>query len=268
MLTGTPAYATFNFKTATWDNPLPEDGYFVGYKVYPYYGTINPEDITITSSVGADIASAERLRFVATPSTYTVDIPKADAPKGIIVDGTTFKGLNKNTTYSVAPYSVIGADNASAVEIKGVTSYTLPEGAVGPYGIYVKGDGIDLNNSDAYITYVRGAYTTRQSLHDRNTSGYYKVSKTKAPGSFSYTSGDWSTHSTFTDGISTLGDHISYAQFSNLYTAYTAADATDETKSAAFDTMIKSSAVQGKYLQYNMAYDEIIPISEVFIQGK
>lgn len=266
LKTGSVAYGTFNFKTATWDKALPETGYFVGYKVYPYANIDNnvPEDVTLTSSVTADnLNAAERLRFVMTPSTYTVGVPKADAPKGVIVDGATFKGLNERTTYSVAPYTINGADNSKAIEVTGVTSYTLPEGSAGLYGIYVKGNGIDLLNSDAYLTYVSGYYTARLDLHDKNSSGLYKVSATRTPGSFSYTISDWAPHKTFNGGISTLGDHITAAQYKTFYTAFTAGDATDETKKAAFDKLISASKLTSRYLQYNMASDEIIPISEV-----
>lgn len=264
LKTGSPSFGTFNFKTATWDNALPKEGYFVAFKVYPYFGDIKPEDITLTTTVTeANLNASERLRFVATPSTFTVGVPKADTPKGVTIEGTTFKGLDKRTTYSVAPYTIKGADNTKAIDITGVTSYTLPEGSVGAYGIYIKGNGIDLLNSDAFITYVRGAYADRINLHDKNSSGLYKVSATVTPGSFSYTVNDWAPHSTFSGGISTLGDHISAAQAKALYTAYSAADATDETKKAAFETMLKASNVSNKYLQYNMASDEIIPVSEV-----
>ncbi len=264
MKTGAVSYATFNFKTAEWDVALPEDGYFVGYRVYPYDGIDNPEDITLTTTKASvdEINNSERLRFVAMPSTYTVDIPKAEAPKGITADGMTFNGLDKNTAYAVAPYSIVGADNAQAIEVKGVTSYTLPEGSAGLYGIYIKGNGVDINNSDAVLVYVRGAYANRQNLHDKNSSGYYKLSTTKTPGSFSYV-GSWSTHSTFSGGISTTGDHISNAQAKTLYTAYSAADATDESKATAFANMLSSSKLKNTHLQYNMAFDEIIPISEV-----
>ena len=266
LKTGAVAYGTFNFKTAAWDVALPETGYFVGYKVYPYAGLDKNvfEDVTLTATVTADkLSSAERLRFVMTPSTYTVGIPKADTPKGITVDGATFNGLNERIVYSVAPYTINGADNSKSIEVTGVTSYTLPEGFVGAYGIYVKGNDIDLLNSDAFITYVRGSYTARLDLHDKKSSGLYKVSGTRTPGSFSYTVNDWAPHDTFNGGISTLGDHISAAQAKALYTAFTATDATDETKKAAFATMLKSSNISNKYLQYNMASDEIIPVSEI-----
>ncbi|MBE6650702.1 MAG: metallophosphoesterase [Ruminococcaceae bacterium] len=273
MKTGSVSYGTFNFKTATWDNALPAEGYFVAFKVYPYFGDIKPEDITLTTSVTeANLNANERLRFVATPSTFTVGVPKADAPVGIKVDGATFTGLDKRTTYSVAPYTIKGADNTKAIDITGVTSYTLPEGSVGAYGIYIKGNGIDLINSDAFVTYVRGTYSARLDLHDRlgdeagaNYTGTYKVVSTPTPGAFNYTVSEWKGHSTFSsrNGISTTGDHISAAQSKALYTAYTATDATDETKKTAFDKMISSSKLTQNYLQYNMASDEIIPISEI-----
>lgn len=273
LKTGSASYGTFNFKTATWDKPLPAEGYFVAFKAYPYFGDIKPEDITITTTATeANLNANERLRFVATPSTFTVGVPKADTPVGIKVDGATFTGLDKRTTYSVAPYTIKGADNTKAIDITGVTSYTLPEGSVGAYGIYIKGNGIDLINSDAFVTYVRGSYKARLDLHDRldssagsTYSGTYKVTSTPTPGAFSYTVSEWKGHSTFSsrNGISTTGDHISAAQTKALYTAYTATDATDETKKTAFDKMISSSKLTQNYLQYNMASDEIIPISEI-----
>ncbi len=273
---GTHAYATIDFKNDTWAPAFPAESYLVGYRIYPYYGT--PETTMTISGDGKDEAGT--IRFIATPSTYTISIPKADAPKGITVDGTTFKGLDESTTYSIAPYSVLGADNTKAVEIKGVTSYTLPEG-VGLYGIYIKGDGNNVQNSDAYIIYLRGSDANRQNLHDRNASGYYimkeegtsnansSMNSTPKPGEFNC-GGYWSSNLA-KDKIGTGDKHVMTKNITPLYTAYTETYDDDEeaekAKKAAFDTFIASKTnsvtLANTYLQYSMNADEIIPISEV-----
>ncbi len=255
-----------DFTTATgWEKALPtdDDCYFVGFAVYPFWD-IGKESDLVFDPVARPTHNT-RAQFRHVKSGYSIDIPQDSAPNNIELDGNTIKNLDETKTYVIAPYDITG--KGTGIEIKNATTYTFPADAVGIYGISVKGDGEYFGNSDPVIIFARGTYKARQDIHDRATTGewvgYYKIGSTPKLGSFSY-SGSWGHHSSFTvNGICTQSDHISSDIFKTFYNAYTAEGADDDDKKAAYATMLASSNIENAHLKYNMAADEIIPISEV-----
>ncbi len=267
-------YATVDFKADEWEIPFPEEGYLVGFRIYPYYG-LSDSDVSVTATdESTAAASGDTIRYVASVSTYTIDIPKAPMPTGITVEGTTFNGLDKDVTYSVAPYYVTGADSTKAIEISGDTSYTLPEGSVGLYGIYVKGDGIDTKDSDAYIVYVRGSYVDRYNItelweaDDLQYDGVTPVDpkwigKLKHASKDAFIPGFMSQNTTTYTGYGNIGimadGHFSVVNSNKLWDAIESGD--DDELAAAHEALYDNG--HKFVIRYALTDEEIIPISEV-----
>ncbi|MBQ8571891.1 MAG: hypothetical protein IJ451_00315, partial [Ruminococcus sp.] len=260
--------ADFTDRTA-WDKPIPQEGYFLGYEFYPYYGLNSADQFSFTFTEGTTITdtnTSQRFRLLFEDSTYSIDLPQDLAPAGITVNGTTFENLDGDTTYYVAPFHATGADTDNVKEISGVTEYDVAANftdPVGLYGIYTKGDGTEALDSVPVLIYVSGSYSARKDIHETNDSGYYMLNATAKPGYFSY-KGSWATNSAFgKTGICSVGDHISHANFLPLYNAYIAEDATVESKKAAFEKMLADTGLERQHIQYTFTSDEIIPISQV-----
>ncbi|MBQ7897250.1 MAG: hypothetical protein IJ323_02380, partial [Clostridia bacterium] len=190
-------------------------------------------------------------------------------PTGITVEGTTFKGLDSSKTYSVAAYTLAGAD-ADVKTVTGVEEYdisTVFDSPVGLYAIYFASDSADYADSNAVLVYIKGDYEARADIMETyDTETLTDVLQTKygssefVPG---YVTG---THSFYNKSTANVDLSYAYGTTAETLISYTKAtaytDAADETAKAAAFADIEETA---KARKYNYAYTpaEIVPVNEV-----
>ncbi len=276
---GTTTTSTVDFTTTTgWEKPLPEDGYLVGIRLYPLYGMLNGENVTFGSGT---IHASEKFRFKFTIGEYEIDVPSHETPTGItFVDG-TFKGLDEELTYALTPYGIGGADETKAITFTGKTEYPLdPTTQVGLWSINIAGDDYYQASAPAVfdedgtmLVYNKPTISDKQELgaywEEGDTYPDGTALPTKAIGKLKTNlktdyswrpehysgNGGWYT-AEWTGNVVGCDENVSAAR------AKAFLEAEDDTaKKEAFEKIANS--VNGIYIQYAYANNEILPIADV-----
>lgn len=163
-----------------WETPLPDDGYFVGFTIHPYAGVETIDNIAFDEE--PSYQTRAQIRYIK--NSYSIKIPAKENPTGITVEGTIFNGLDKNVTYSIAPYTIAGADTTQRKTFTGVEEYDLKESFADPAGIYgiaVAGSEY-YNDSSAVLVYVYGKHAARSQLGNWAPNGSGKLMPTAVQG--------------------------------------------------------------------------------------
>ncbi|MBQ8572134.1 MAG: hypothetical protein IJ451_01545, partial [Ruminococcus sp.] len=233
---------------------LPTNGWIVGIEVKPY-GVVDTDSVTTFVASGGFYDSQMYYAFYF--NNYKISYP---APTGLSFDGEKITGLDSETNYIFAPLGADGLEEDRAIEISGVSEYTVPTDKVGLWGVAYDVDG---NFSKlSYTVYLRGAYADRADITEITTvndtydqvqiSGVTGFLKGYFTGNGSWTNYNWGSKYR----ISTTSTHFSATLNNNIYNA-----ADDAAKETAFNAL--ASKIKGIYVQYALTDAEIVPISEV-----
>lgn len=253
---------TVDFKSATgWTEPLPEEGWLVGFCVRPFYGMTDPSKLTITNST-----SGVKLQYFHYINDYKIDTIRP--LEGLSVNGTVISGLNPDATYTAVTYGIDANGNATL----GTDVKTLEKGETADLkdyfgesaaGLYKISEVDNLYFDYSTIIYVKSAYETRSTiLESMNGDPYYEAID--------------STGKFIIGKLST--DATSYGQQGNISgTAYGMRHATgkvygadqkayvqaadDTARATAFNTI--KTKFEASTFKYAYNPDEIIPISDV-----
>ncbi|MBQ7897274.1 MAG: hypothetical protein IJ323_02500, partial [Clostridia bacterium] len=268
---------------------LPEEGWIVAFKYYPV-GYISEDAITVGSTGRGTGNEGRRIydfnlrvgydeSVTAMADYYVIAKPKAAAPTGVKYDaGTnTISGLTSGTTYTLAPYDVLGAGTGTTYTTEGTTYKPATALTAGLWGVSVNASEAN-SASDPYIIYVEGSYKDRAHLgtetdgvinttRDRNgvewKSGYY----------FGVNKKGYAVANKFCNAYAFNGSKTtSYFGAEFIPTAKALADAiTAETNndttytgksSSEIKTQVKT-ILENYYVSYAYTSDEIIPVDEL-----
>ncbi|MBE6649692.1 MAG: Ig domain-containing protein [Ruminococcaceae bacterium] len=225
------------------------NGYIVAIDVYPF-GYI-PE--TTTFKVSGTTGQDYEAKFLD----YQVKLPRIDAPTTLTFNEKTqlVEGFDVDAEYYYAPYTVNGVG-----EKKYHTGETLSL-ETGLWGIGLVSDDPEFADSLPYLVFVRGDEEARKTLGTDRGDGYFVASSgTSDFVQGSFTGNGAATHSSFgTNGLSTLGGHVTGTHAGNLAAAIAAED---EAAEAAARKAIEDVAATVLF-RYAYANDEVIPSNEL-----
>ncbi len=158
-LGSTAATLVVDFKEAgsgTWETPLPEEGYFVGLRIYPCYG------LTDYTKFASTDTSASRIYIHHVDTGYLIDAPKTPKPTGLGVDengkvtglvqGNSYEYVNLNNTTRLKEFAETGMANTDLVYSTLDKNTTL---SAGVYAVRVA-QTADSPASDPAVLYVQG----------------------------------------------------------------------------------------------------------------
>ena len=158
-LGSTAATLVVDFKedgSGTWETPLPEEGYFVGLRIYPCYGLTDYTKFTSTDT------SASRIYIHHVDTGYLIDFPKTPKPTGLgidengkvtgLVEGNSYEYVNLNNTTRLKEFAENGKVETALVYSKLDGNTVLPAGI---YAVRVA-ESADTPASDPAVLYVQG----------------------------------------------------------------------------------------------------------------
>lgn len=252
---------------------LPSEGWLIGYKYYPM------AKVEASAIIGKENGDTHYSVMVRTPCTkytnyYALNKSKLPTPTGITVDGTTFKGLDANKTYVIAPYTKVGIYEKPDTEfikktVSGVSEVditTLYEAPVGLYGIYFDAANDSLASDVAAVIYVNGTFAARKDI------GVVAEGAAGPTATVGTSSTDWvvgsfrgahySTLPVATDKGYRFMDNDSGIYAIKITDLLAAEESGDEAAiKAAKEAIIKS--LQSRSIRYAYCPDEIVPISQM-----
>ncbi len=148
------------------DAGIATDGYIVAMNITPYY-VDDTMTVTANGSTGFDVDIFMGASATAKATAWQIKLPKATAPAGLTINGTTVSGFDATKEYVWAPLTVNG--HGAETVIKNTTSTTLS--GTGLIAIYVKGDNITTDDSDAVVYWLPGTLAARSELGEKVASG-------------------------------------------------------------------------------------------------
>lgn len=257
---------------------LPTEGWLVGFKYYPIWEVelenINP---LMSTSNGA-FSLYMRVPTLCHPSYYEIEQTKLDAPTGITVEGTVFKGLDENVTYAIAPYTIVGADADNMHKVTGVTEFDLTSKISNPAGLYalvIPGDDY-YKESDPTLVYIAGSSEMRKdigidmqfecegALRDGYETYYTATNKTYdrawIPGLYSGYRNYYSAGGGYHFFVCDWYGRGSVKSAADLKAALATEDPSDELEIREG----YKAFLQKQVLRYTYLSEEIIPVDEIF----
>lgn len=253
----------------------PTEGYFVGFRVWPFYGLTDYTKFSVPN------AAATNVGFVYSSTGYSIDAPKTPKPTGLSVDesgkikgmvaGTTYEYVNLNNTTRLKEFAETGAASTDFVYSKVNDSTILTAGI---WAVRIAENG-EIPASDPAVLYVKGNSIANILHYDETTGAVISQNRYQGVGWRTicangyrdirhFTKGSWDGALGYdsSQGIYTLYDpgNFNLANWApEYYFSPKPSSNSDSKYNLDYDGLVH--AIESEYATYQYEDDEIIPFS-------
>ncbi|MBQ7897558.1 MAG: hypothetical protein IJ323_03960 [Clostridia bacterium] len=245
------------------NNKVPTEGYFVGFKIWPFYGLTDYTKFTVPT------AAATNVGHVHVVNGYSIDTPKASKPTGLGIGANgAITGTIAGMTYEYAAVSSADMLNGTALTYTTVDDTTALTDA-GLYAVRVVGVDGEYDASDFAILYIAGTTEQKVTLPNKNeddravfsaTSSWVDGTMTEGNNSAMFGSPYQVFQGSYDTGFTTSNYYLTSHKHIDASYVTAVENATEETKADALENIAKLA----KAISYKYAYDpeEIIEVKE------